>query len=219
MTQGCLPRTLRGRVAAQRPRGRVRISRRSVAGRCRPAGHRGSPGACHRVDARRVHSKCLALRPRIAFLSDRAGDWQIWVSDPDGGNAAQLTTMQFSSSPGFPQWSPDGKTIAFHGDPHGRPEIIIVPAAGGEPRVLTQSLPNGGYPRFSRDGRWIYFTVFDGEARVWKIPADGGEAVQVTTSPAVASIESSDGRNLFYVETANGTSAFAGACRLPAAAR
>ena len=39
------------------------------------------------------------------------------------------------------------------------------------------------------------------------MPADGGEAVQVTTSPAVASIESSDGRNLFYVETANGTSA------------
>jgi Tol biopolymer transport system component/DNA-binding winged helix-turn-helix (wHTH) protein len=151
---------------------------------------------------------------RIAFLSDRSGDSQIWVSDPDGGHAVQLTTMAFSSSPGFPQWSPDGRTIAFHGDPHGRPDVMIVPAVGGEPRVLTANLPNGGYPRFSRDGRWIYFAVVDGEARVWKMPADGGDAVQVTTSPAVASVESRDGRDLFYVERANATSAL---WRLPLA--
>jgi len=151
---------------------------------------------------------------RIAFVSDRSGDSQIWVSDPDGGNAVQLTTMPFSSSPGFPQWSPDGKTIAFHGDPHGRPDVIVVRAAGGEPRVLTANLPNGGYPRFSRDGRWIYFAVVDGEARVWKMPADGGNAVQVTTGPAVASVESRDGRDLFYIERANRTSAL---WRLPLA--
>ncbi len=151
---------------------------------------------------------------RIAFLSNRSGDSQIWASDVDGRNAVQLTTMQFSSSPGFPQWSPDGKTVVFHGDPHGRPDVIVVPAAGGEPRVLTASLPNGGYPRFSRDGHWIYFAVVDGEARVWKMPARGGDAVQVTAGPAVASVESRDRRHLFYVETANGLSAL---WRLPLA--
>jgi len=46
------------------------------------------------------------------------------------------------------------------------------------------------------------------------MPVDGGDALQVTTSPAVASVESRDGRDLFYVERANRTSAL---WRLPLA--
>ncbi len=30
---------------------------------------------------------------RVAFASDRSGEWEIWLADPDGSNAVQLTSM------------------------------------------------------------------------------------------------------------------------------
>ena len=110
--------------------------------------------------------------------------------------------------PGFPRWSPDGTSITFHGDPQGRPDVLVVPARGGEPRVLTSSLPGGGFPNFSRDGRWIYLSIIDkGEPRIWKIPAEGGTPVQVTRNAGTLAIESRDGRHLFYNEATNRPSA------------
>jgi Tol biopolymer transport system component len=152
----------------------------------------------------------------IAFLSDRSGDMQIWTADPDGSNARQLTSMTFSSSPGYPRWSPDSKTIAFHGDPAGRPDIVVVPAnGGGRPVNLTAGGPNGGFPSFSRDGRWIYFCSVDNkQPRIWKMPATGGPAVQVTRAAATIAIESPDGRDLYYVAESDRTSSL---WRLPVA--
>jgi hypothetical protein len=91
--------------------------------------------------------------------------------------------------------------IAFHGDPAGRPDVLVVPFAGGTPKTLTGELTNGGFPNFSRDGRWIYFTVVeDGQPRIWKMPAAGGAAVQVTNNRAVLAIEARDGKDLYYLE-------------------
>src|SRR5216684_2566767 len=47
----------------------------------------------------------------ILFESNRSGDGQLWVIDPNGGEARQLTTI--SSEAGNALWSPDGKWIAF----------------------------------------------------------------------------------------------------------
>ena len=55
---------------------------------------------------------------RVAFASSRSGTLEIWVADPDGSNAVQLTSM--GAAPGFPRWSPDGNSIVFHSDPQGR---------------------------------------------------------------------------------------------------
>ena len=91
----------------------------------------------------------------MVFLSDRAGEYGFWVADPDGSNAFQLTSMAIA--PGYPKWSPDHTMIAFHGDPDGRPDVLVVPARGGQPRNITKSTSGAAYPSFSRDGQWIYF--------------------------------------------------------------
>lgn len=136
---------------------------------------------------------------RLLFSSDRSGEAEFWVSGLDGSNPLQLTSMAIL--PGFPRWSPDGELITFHGDPQGRPDVLVVSAGGGTPKTMTAHMPNGGFPSFSRDGRWIYFTVAQTDAtRIWKIPAAGGAAVQVTTNAGTLAIESYDGRNLYYVE-------------------
>ena len=45
--------------------------------------------------------------------------------------------------PGYPKWSPDYAMIAFHGDPDGRPDVLVVPAGGGQPRNVTKGMPGG----------------------------------------------------------------------------
>jgi Tol biopolymer transport system component len=153
---------------------------------------------------------------RVVFLSDRAGDSEFWVADSDGLNALQLTSMAIM--PGYPKWSPDNTMIAFHGDPEGRPDVLVVPARGGEPRILTKTATGGAaYPSFSRDGQWLYFHtgLAEGEARIWKMPAAGGAAVRVTDNAGSIAIESYDG-DLYYVDTTNGPGSV---WRLPKAGR
>jgi Tol biopolymer transport system component len=137
---------------------------------------------------------------QVAFVSDRSGDWQVWVANADGSSAVKLTSIAFRGGmPLYPHWSPDGASIAFHGNPEGRPDAIVVPASGGRPRIVTAELSNGAFPSFSRDGRWIYFCRTEGtERRVWKMPVTGGEAVKVTSTFATRSIESPDGHDLYY---------------------
>ncbi len=79
----------------------------------------------------------------------------------------------------------------------------MVPAAGGKPRRLTSHTANETHPSFSRDGKWIYFTSDrSGELRIWKMPASGGDAVQVTPNAGIRPLESPDGAYIYYNEVA-----------------
>ena len=60
---------------------------------------------------------------------------------------------------------------------------------------------NDGAPSWSQDGKWILLTSNrTGEAQVWKIPAEGGEAAQVTKHGGRNAIESPDGRYIYFLK-------------------
>lgn len=64
--------------------------------------------------SRTVSVPDLELDPmsgRIAFVSDRDGDKEIYVMNADGSGLSQLTDNDYAD--GAPSWSPDGKRIAF----------------------------------------------------------------------------------------------------------
>ena len=151
---------------------------------------------------------------RVAFSSRRSGEAEIWVSDPDGPNATQLTSMGAQETM-CPNWSPDGQLIAFSSNSEGEFDIYVVPAAGGKPRRLTSHAAIDICPTFSRDGKWIYFSSMrSGDYRVWKMPAAGGDAVQVTPNQGGGgAIESPDGSSVYY----NTVSVVSSVWRMPTA--
>jgi serine/threonine protein kinase len=137
---------------------------------------------------------------RVALGSVRSGESEIWLADPDGSNAVQLTSM--GSGSGYPRWSSDGELIVFHSNLEAQWDVYVVPAAGGKPRNLTSHPATDTWPSFSRDGKWIYFTSDrTGERQIWKMPASGGDAVQVTNNVGHTAFESPDGAYIYYTQT------------------
>jgi len=134
---------------------------------------------------------------RIAFSSDRTGSSEIWMCDTAGSNLVQLTS---SGSAGTPRWSPDGRRIAFD----GQGGIHVIDVDGGPSRRVASDHSDGVVPSWSRDGQWIYFaSPRTGQSEVWKVPAAGGEAIQLTKRGGFAAFESRDGKSLYYAKGMN----------------
>ena len=139
---------------------------------------------------------------RIAFESGRSGSGhEIWVSNRDGSNLVQLTDG-LGRLQGTPRWSPDSRWIAFDSQGEdGHWDIYVIDAAGGQPRRLTPYPSDENIPSWSRDGKWIYFTSNrSGNREIWRMPAAGGESVQVTDNGGFVAFESWDGKTLYYIK-------------------
>ena len=140
---------------------------------------------------------------RIAFLSNRSGSYEIWVSGKDGKDLVQLTNSVYPGGTDRPRWSPDGSKIVYASRPEGvnTTDIFIIAASGGAPQRLTDDPGSEQDPSWSRDGKWIYFSSNRGGSfDVWKMPADGGAAVQITRKGGRYAQESADGESLYYMK-------------------
>jgi Tol biopolymer transport system component len=128
---------------------------------------------------------------KLAFISDRAGTWEVWISNADGTNPRQLTHLGHAI---WPRWSPTGRTIAFNSMQGARSHVYVVDASGGFPEVLTE----GFMADWSADERWIYFSSLNGrDAQIWKIPARGGQPTQLTKNGGMGPQKGPDGQ-VFY---------------------
>lgn len=136
---------------------------------------------------------------KLAYMSDRSGSMEIWVSDRDGSNSAQLTAIGFA---GTPRWSPDSKSIAFDAGTREGSTIFAVRVDGGALRQLAWDNGESVCPSWSHDGKWVYFaSQRTGEYQVWKVRAEGGAPEQITRNGGHAALESIDGKYLYYAKT------------------
>jgi len=137
---------------------------------------------------------------RIAFQSDRSGNWEIWACDRGGLNPIQLTS--FAGLPvGYPRWAPNGRQIVFDVRTEHGSEIYVVSSDGGPLRRVVTGSAKDEVPSWSQDGRWIYFASDHGGVwQIWKTLVEGGHAVQVTKNGGYAPVESLDGKRLFYAK-------------------
>lgn len=73
-------------------------------------------------------------KDKLAFMSPKDGDWEIYGMDVSGAGLVQLTDN--SANDGLPVWSPDGRFIAFASDRDGAWAIWIMNADGTNQRKL-----------------------------------------------------------------------------------
>jgi Tol biopolymer transport system component/tRNA A-37 threonylcarbamoyl transferase component Bud32 len=138
---------------------------------------------------------------RLAFHSNRSGSVQIWVSNADGSNPVQITSMKELATTGTPRWSPDGKRLAFDSNTTGTYQIYVMNGDGGQARQVTTDTARNFTAWWSADGRSIYYTSDrSGRLEIWRIPADGGTSEQITRNGASSVSLSPDGQWLYFIK-------------------
>lgn len=93
-----------------------------------------------------------------------------------------------------PAMSPDGRVVAFtvttvvERENKRHQEVWVVPTAGGDPVRYTSPSTESSSPRFSPDGKYLFFNSqrAGGSGPVWAIRMDApsGEAMQLTDHPS-----------------------------------
>jgi len=81
-------------------------------------------------------------------------------------------------------WSPDGMRVVYHTWQAGD-ATFVADHNGNNQRLIVQNEAglHNHYPVWSKDGRWIYFVrgrPATREMDLWRVPADGGAAEQLT---------------------------------------
>lgn len=96
---------------------------------------------------------------RIAVAEWKEGRIDVVTYGRDGRRIANLTASLPRSTNSAPRFTRDGSTIVFSSDVTGVANIYSVPAAGGEPRRVT-NVYGGAFHPTSLDGRTIYFSDY-----------------------------------------------------------
>jgi tricorn protease len=94
----------------------------------------------------------------IAFTTS---DSKLMKAAAAGGAAVELASSRYGNL-SSPVWSPDGKWIAFsRADQSRSTDIWVVPSTGGQERKVTFDSYSEVSPRFSADGKKLYFIRMD----------------------------------------------------------
>jgi len=144
--------------------------------------------------------------PKITFNSDRDGNFEIYLMDPDGSNPINLTRHPGTDI--HPTWSPDGSRIAFASDRSGNDnfEIYSMNADGTDVVRLTNFAGWDLFPSWSGTKiafeRWLD-TLEEGALEIFVMNEDGTGPVNVTNNVDFArapSLSSDGGRIVFQTD-------------------
>jgi tricorn protease len=115
----------------------------------------------------------------IAFISDRTGREEIWLSDELGKNVKKLSDADCEK--GEFEWSPDSKSMLWNCSDH---KLRLATVETGETRIVTSNdVGDLDSPAFSPDGKWISFAKEDKLLRshVFVKQLDGGTERMITS--------------------------------------
>src|SRR5262249_18872110 len=141
----------------------------------------------------------------IAFISDRSGREEIYITAADGTGELQkitdLDTLKFSAA-----WSPNSKELAFTSSDNKLRKYGFESKQTTE--LASSSYGNISAPGWSPDGKWIAFSKSDQTRTtdIYLIPSTGGEDRKVTFD-SYSDINprfSPDGRKLFFIRNEGG---------------
>jgi len=120
---------------------------------------------------------------RIAFVSARDGNAEIYVMNADGSEPVNVTRHPDTDE--SPAWSPDGARIAFTSGRDGNAEIYVMNTDGSQQTRLTDNAAFDRSPAWSPDGARIAFVSDrDMNLEIYVMNADGSGQTNLTNNPA-----------------------------------
>ena len=122
----------------------------------------------------------------VAFISDRSGQYNLWLMDADGGNPRSVfESLRIRAYE--PHWTPDGEYIIVRRQPGG---LWMYHRDGGEGvPLLADGLGPAAWPSVSTDGRYLYFQLSKGRTLQRSVGGDlqlrrmdlrSGEVIKIT---------------------------------------
>lgn len=142
---------------------------------------------------------------RIAYVTQSAGRYNLWVADADGENAQSALT---SAEPIIsPAWSPDGTQLAYVSFESRKPVIYAHDVATGKRRLVANFKGSNSAPAWAPDGRSLAVTLSrDGSSQLYLLDATGGEPRRLTQSPSIDTepVFSVDNRYIYFVSDRGG---------------
>lgn len=153
-------------------------------------GQEASPRVLSRASGWHWHPAISPDGKSVAFVSDRSGSPEVWVSSIEGDSPRKLTAFggPYTQSP---SWSPDGRRVLFTTPVGGNFELYTVDVETAELRRLTDHPATDRNPTWSGDGRAVYFASNrTGRWEVWRQPLqDRQPPEQVTRSGGFRALE------------------------------
>ncbi|HEX8568143.1 MAG TPA: DUF5050 domain-containing protein [Pyrinomonadaceae bacterium] len=141
---------------------------------------------------------------KIAFSSNRTGNWEIFMMNSDGSNQTNLTNsaaIDFDSA-----FSPDGSKIAFTSH-LGNDDVYVMNADGSNQIRLTTDDTNDNVPSWSPDGtKIVYSSRRTGYGDIYLMNSDGTNQMRLTAHVAVdyAPKFSPDGSRIVFYSNRDG---------------
>lgn len=154
---------------------------------------------------------------RIAFASNRSGNWDIYVMSAAGGQAVQITNDPAQEL--HPSWSPDGNRLVFCrlGEVSGRWEMWVTSVSGTSTNefvgfgLFPKWCPAAGTGAGGRDKILFQRSRERGDRAfsLWTVdyrPGDASSATEIVSSANAAAINASwspDGTRIVYATIDN----------------
>ena len=145
---------------------------------------------------------------KIAFVSDRDEPRvkEIYTMDFDGEGQRRVTFSHTLSL--APDWSPDGKKIAYQSYEKDTPGVFIVNRETGEKTKVPLPTQLNASPSFSPDGRTIAFCgSVKGNPEIFTAQTDGSALKRLTENVAIDATPrwSPNGRELAFTSNRQGS--------------
>lgn len=99
----------------------------------------------------------------LAFVGQRAGEFDIYTIPAAGGDETRLTTAKGLDD--GPEYSPDGKYIYFNSERTGHMQIWRMLADGSEQEQVFSDDLNNWFPHISPDGQWMVFLTYGADVK------------------------------------------------------
>ena len=169
--------------------------------------------ATERGDITRVNPDRMASRSQfpkwsadgkyIAFVSDRSGRDELWLSDPEGRAPKKITDLDNEKN--APIWSPDSKSVLYVA---GGKQLYNYTVDDGKTTVVTKNdIGRIGSVAISPDSKWVAFAKQDRTLRphIYIAPLAGGEERHVSDDSLLFAendaVWTADGQYLVFTST------------------